>query len=148
MLLGMPHSIRIAFAAVSAVSLATAVARAETAWDGAEVTRLATELHATLGEGLALARVAPPQETAFQQRTRDAAVTEMKRAHEIAGEYSKRLRGGQSREDSENFFRQLRAIIADARQTADHAVPSAEIARLLERADQLVREIGGYYSGA
>jgi hypothetical protein len=143
-----PTRVRLAVRLVLLVAFATAARAEPPAWDAAAVTRLAGELHAALGEGLAIARQAPLQETAFQQRTRDAAVRGMQRAHEIAGEYAQKLRGGWVREDSEQFFHQLRAIIADAKQTAGDAVPSPEIARLLDRVDALVREIGGYYSGA
>jgi hypothetical protein len=148
MLQAMQHFVRLRLAAILAIALAAPAATADPAWDAAEVTRLATELHAILGEGLALSSQAPPQETAFQQRTRDAAVKGMQRAHEIAGEYAEKVRGGWSREDSGFFFHQLRSSIADARETAGDAVPSARNASLFERVDQLVREIGAYYTAS
>jgi hypothetical protein len=144
----MPNRALVCLAATVSIAFPLAVARAEAAWDQSAVTRLAAELHATLGEGLALSSQAPPQETAFQQRTRDAAVKRLQRAHEIAGEYAEKLRAGWSREDSGFFFNQLRASIADARETAGDAVPAARTARLLERIDELVREIGAHYTGA
>jgi len=110
------------------------------------VTHLAVQLEASLGEGLEFASKAALQETVLQQRTRDAAVREMEKAHRVAGEYVKRLQQGATRDSSEPFFNQLRGIVNQARVTARDASPGSGMSAVLARIDVLLREVGESYA--
>jgi hypothetical protein len=124
------------------------VAKPEPEWDADRVIDLATELVEAVGAALLVAREAPGQETALQQRKRDAAVGEMQRVHGISREYLARLRERWSREgpeDSAYFFQQLRRSVEGARETAADAVPTARGGAALERVSELLDELARFY---
>jgi hypothetical protein len=126
------------------LALLPASAGAES-WDPQRVVGLATQLEEAIGLGLESAEAAGQQRTAMQQRTRDAALIEMKRAHAYSREYASKLRGGWSRDDSAPFFDQLRRATRRARETARDAVPDPAVAPHLERMDALLLELSGMY---
>lgn len=114
-------------------------------WDQDRVVDLASELEATLDLALESAASAAQQRTAMQQRTRDAAVSEMRRARDLSREYASKIRGGWSRGDSEPFFSQLRRATRHARETARDAVPDPKVAPYLARMDALLIELSQQY---
>ena len=105
------------FAALLLVSL-TPLSAAGESWDRDRSVVLAAQLEQTLGLALAAAETATRQDSAMQQRTRDAAVIEMRRVHEYSGHYASKLRGGWDRGESEPFFGQLSRATRQARETA------------------------------
>ena len=109
---------------------------------------LAEELAATLDAALVAAQNAQPQATAMQQRTRNAAVSQMKHVHSIAVEYRERVRLAKSIDDTEFFFGNLRSAVTSARQTAEDAVPDPEVARQLQRLDAIMGRLAALYAGA
>ena len=115
-------------------------------WDAALVLERARELERTLEQGLAAAEVAPPQETTFQQRTRDAAVTQMRHVHEASRELVTKLSAGQGRNATEPLVSQLGVMFRNTRKTARDAVPQAEVAPILERAESLILELQQLYA--
>jgi hypothetical protein len=115
------------------------------AWDQGEATALAAELEQVLGLVLASAEKAAPQETALQQRTRDAAVVEMRQAHEMSREYHSKLDRGANQDDTEHLFNQLRSVTRQARRTARDAVADPKVAPLLDRMDSLVDALVAQY---
>ena len=69
----------------------------ENAWDQAAVTKLAPELEQTLREAYEQSLKAPPQQTALQQRERDAAQGVIRRARDLAVDYARKMRAGWDR---------------------------------------------------
>ena len=69
-------------------------------WDQERITELASQLEETLGLALQSAEAASQQRTVMQQRTRDAALVEMRQAHEFSREYASKIRAGWGRGDS------------------------------------------------
>ena len=114
-------------------------------WDGEQVESLAVELVELTGRVLALAPRQLEQETVLQQRQRDAAVSQMRRAHELARTYLSRLRGDRDREATEPFFFQLREAVRAVRRVARDAVPSKQIEPLLRSIRMVTEQIAVYY---
>ncbi len=138
--------IRIAhLAALPLLVVGVALSGGAETWDQERVTELAGQLEETLGLALQSAETARQQRTVMQQRTRDAALGEMKQAHDFSREYATKIRGGWSRGDSEPFFNQLRQATRQARQTAGDAVPDPKVAPYLERMDALLLELSSQY---
>lgn len=115
-------------------------------WDATLVLERAQELERTLAQGLAAAEVAPPQETTFQQRTRDAAVTQMRHVSDASRELVTKLSAGQGRTATEPLVSQLGVMFRNARKTARDAVPQAQVAPILERAESLILELQQLYA--
>ncbi len=126
--------------------LTVAAAPANAEWDSRRVIELAAQLEETIGLGLRAAETARQQETAIQQRTRDAAVAAMKRAHEVSGEFAVKIRGGWDREESEPFFNQLRLAMRRARGRARNAAPDPNVVPHLDRMDALMIELSKQYA--
>lgn len=141
----MPWTPRRRAATLALVLLTAALPVAAEGWDGERAIALASELASTLDTLVATAETAAPQETAMQQRTRDAAVLEMKNARDLGREYATKIRGGWSRDDSEFFFSQLRRATRQARERARDAVPDPNVAPHLERMDTLLAELSALY---
>ena len=140
--MGSTHLAR--FAVLLLVSL-TPLSVAGESWDRDRAVVLAAQLEQTLGLALAAAETATQQPTAMQQRTRDAAVIEMRRAHEYSGHYANKLRGGWDRDESEPFFDQLSRATRQARETASGAIPDPTVAPHLERMNTLLLELSKLY---
>lgn len=132
-------------AALTLLTIGLALPALADGWNQKRASELASELEQTLGLALEAAQVAHPQRTAMQQRTRDAAVLEMKRAHEFSREYASKLRSGWGRSDTEPIFDTLRRMTQDARETARNAVPDPAVAPHLERLDVLLLELSKQY---
>ena len=126
--------------------LTVAAAPANAEWDSRRVVELAAQLEETIGLGLRAAETARQQETAIQQRTRDAAVAAMKRAHEVSGEFAVKIRGGWDREESEPFFNQLRLAMRRAREKGRDAEPDPKVVPHLDRMDALMIELSKQYA--
>jgi hypothetical protein len=135
------------FAFVAALALLAAGASPAAAedWDSKRAAELASSLEETIGLALQAADTAHPQRTAMQQRTRDAALIEMKRTHEYSRDYASKVREGWSREDTEPLFDVLRRMTRDARETARNAVPDPAVAPYLESMDELLLDLAKLY---
>ncbi len=114
-------------------------------WDPKRAAELATTLEETIGLTLQAAETAHQQRTAMQQRTRDAALIEMRQAHEYSRDYASKVREGWSREDTEPLFDVLRRMTRDARETARNAVPDPAVAPYLESMDELLLDLAKLY---
>ncbi len=136
-----------AIAAVSLVSFGASPSNAEETptWDAKEVLTLATELDFAISKVLAVAPEVPPQETAFQQRTRDAAVVQMKRAQEASQRFVQKLRLGWNRDETESYFRALSSALREVNRTAGDAVAQEETQPLLARIEQLRFKLEKFY---
>ncbi len=126
--------------------LTVAAAPANAEWDSRRVIELAAQLEETIGLGLRAAETARQQATTIQQRTRDAAVAAMKRAHEVSGEFAVKIRGGWDREESEPFFNQLRLAMRRARKKGRDAEPDPNVVPHLDRMDALMIELSNQYA--
>lgn len=82
----------------------------------------------------------------MQERTRDAAVIEMKGVHRSTRELVTRLRIGGEREDTEPFFLLIRNAYKSALQTARNAVPQPAVGPLLEKAESLILSLQKLYA--
>jgi hypothetical protein len=135
---------------VAALVLAhTGPARAEApAWDQRQVTALAQQLVKVLGDIATAAREAPPQATAIQQRTRDAAISGIHRVRSAASDYLSKLRAGQDRDLTESRFRIVRDSFRDQLAVARDAVAGPKMDELLSKANGLLDELGQYYPDA
>ncbi len=131
--------------ALFALLLSASAATHAATWDAAAVLEHAEALHTEIGAVLALVPDAPAQETAMQQRTRNAAVVLMKRAHELSDEYVRRLRSGWDRDESQPFFEQVREEVREARRSAGDAVPTEQVAPHLEQIDRLLEQLSSVY---
>ncbi len=120
-------------AAMLGLCLATAAGAQALEWDAEEVLTLATELDHGIGALLREAPKAAPQDTAFQQRTRDAAVTQMKRAKEASASFLSKLRLGWDRDETEPHFRYLSGALKDVRETAGDAEAQPNTEQLIAR---------------
>ncbi len=114
-------------------------------WDQERITELASQLEETLGLALQSAEAASQQRTVMQQRTRDAALVEMRQAHEFSRKYASKIREGWGRGDSQPLFDTLRRMTRDARETARDAVPDPTVAPQLERMDALLLDLSKQY---
>ena len=81
----------------------------------------------------------------LQQRQRDAAKGSLLRARDAAIVLVKELEGGANLDSSDAYFRTVGANMRAALETAGDAEPSTEGARLLDRLDELVRELAQIY---
>ncbi len=128
---------------VASLSLgSTAVAEA---WEAKEVLGLAVELDEAIATVLALAPEAPQQDTAFQQRTRDAAVVQMKRAQQASHRFVTKLRLGWSRGETESHWSVLSAALEGVGETAQDAVAMPNTRPYMERIEVLRFELEKRY---
>jgi hypothetical protein len=133
------------------VSVAASSAEAPS-WEAEKVLSLATELDFSIAKVLEVAPEVDPQETAFQQRTRDAAVVEMKRAQDASQRLVEKLRLGWSRGETEPYFHRLSVALSVAlrgvARTAGDAVAQEETQPLLSRIEQLRQQLEKLYEQA
>lgn len=90
-------------------------------------------------------QTAEPQDTVLQQRQRDAAKGALLRARDAALVFVKTLEGGGSVSGSDSYLQMVEENMRAALETAGNAEPSSEAARVLERLDEIVRELGRIY---
>jgi hypothetical protein len=114
-------------------------------WDPARVSVLANSMRDALATGLKAASEQPPQATAFQQRTRDAALSEMKQVHSQAEDYAKKIADGWSREQSRAWFDLLREGYASARTAAGDAIPGPVVSDQLSLVDAQLEQLARFY---
>ena len=126
------------------VSVASSSAEAPS-WEAEKVLSLATELDFAIAKVLEIAPEVDPQETAFQQRTRDAAVVEMKHAKDASQRLAEKLRLGWSRGETEAYFHRLSVALRGVARTAGDAVAQEETQPLLSRIEQLRLELEKLY---
>lgn len=110
-----------------------------------KVLHLAQELADLLERGVQLYQTAEPQDTVLQQRQRDAAKGALLRARDAALVFVKTLEGGGSVSGSDSYLQMVEENMRAALETAGNAEPSSEAARVLERLDEIVRELGRIY---
>ncbi|MBW2267356.1 MAG: hypothetical protein JRH16_02175 [Deltaproteobacteria bacterium] len=115
-------------------------------WDVKRALELAVELEDTLAQALEAAEAAPQQETAMQERTRDAAVVQMRYTHRTSRELVTKLRIGGERDATEPFLIQVESAYRNAIETARNAVPQAAVAPLLEKAESLILSLQKLYA--
>jgi hypothetical protein len=115
-------------------------------WDAELVTKRAVELEAIFRETYELSLSPPPQQTALQQRQRDAAQGEIRRVRDLAADYAGRMRSGWSRADSEPYVRLLVEGVNELWSTAGDAVPQAKAKALLDRANEIMNELQAHYA--
>lgn len=120
----------------------------EKAWDQAAVTKLAIELSQTLRESYAERSKAPPQQTAFQQRERDAALAVVRRARDLSEDYARQMRAGSTREDSDPLFRAVVDEVAHVWDTAGDAVPPESAKPRIDRLQRILEELRAWYDAA
>jgi hypothetical protein len=114
-------------------------------WDAEAVAKRADEIEAIFRETYELSLSPPPQQTALQQRQRDAAQGQIRRVRDLAADYAGRMRSGWSRSDSEPYFRLLVEGVEELWSTAGDAVPQAKAKALLDRANEIMNELQAYY---
>ncbi|MCG8589082.1 MAG: hypothetical protein MJE66_07300 [Proteobacteria bacterium] len=134
------HSLAVALA----LPLLAVAARAQP--PGEALTPLALELTEIVDKALALARTAKSQDTALQQRTRDAAVSAMERVRRMAVEYRERVGQSQSIAETELFFGSLSEAVASAREIAGDAVPAPGVAVELDRLGAVIARLSDVYA--
>jgi hypothetical protein len=110
-----------------------------------KVLRLAHELKNLLDRGVATFESAEPQETALQQRQRDAAQGGLVRARDAASSLVEDLDAGGDVYSSDVYFRIVDGNIQDALQTAGDFEPSLEGARILARLEEILRKLKRIY---
>ena len=127
----------------------TVPARAEAPkWNQKQVTALAEQLVQVFDDIATASREAPPQPTAMQQRTRDAAASGIQRLRDAAGDYLGKLKAGHDRDTTQARYRNLRDSFRETRQDARNAVATPKMDELLRKASGLLDELGGYYPDA
>jgi len=115
-------------------------------WDQAAVTKRAIELELTLREASQRGIKASPQQTALQQRDRNAAQSVIKRAHERSEDYAKKMRAGWNRDESETYFRGVVEAVESIWATAGDAVPDENATALIARLRRLLDELEVSYA--
>jgi hypothetical protein len=114
-------------------------------WEDGVATKLATDLEQTLREAYERSLKAPPQQTAFQQRQRDAAQGVIRRARDLGEDYARKMRGGWTREASEPYFRIVAAEVANIWDTAGDAEPAESAKPLIDRLQEILDELRALY---
>jgi len=110
-----------------------------------KVLRLAHELRDLLERGVTTFESAAPQETALQQRQRDAAKGGLLRARDAAISLVEDLDGGGDAYSSDVYFRVVDGNMQDALETAGDFEPSSEGAQILARLDEILRKLRRIY---
>lgn len=110
-----------------------------------KISRLAHELEDLLERGVAVFDSAAPQETALQQRQRDAAKGGLVRARDASTELVQDLDGGGDVYSSDVYFRVLDGNMRDALETAGDFEPSPEGAQILARIEEILRKLRPIY---
>jgi len=113
----------------------------------AEARTLAAQIVETLDALRTVSTDAPMQDTAMQQRTRDAAVVEMRHVASMASDYVERLGESEELRDTEFLFRNLRTAVDDALETAGDAEAPPASAKQLARLDALLTRLAALYAG-
>jgi len=114
-------------------------------WDDGVARQLASDLEGVLREAYELSLKAPPQQTAFQQRQRDAAQGVIRRARDLGEDYARKMRAGWSREASEPYFRIVADEVAHIFDTAGDAVPAQSAKPLIDRLRKILDELRALY---
>lgn len=140
--------VQLAALVLLAAGAASHARAAEPDWDPKQVIALAEKLVTILDESIAAAREAPPQATALQQRTRDAAVKDFQRVRQAADVFVSKLEAGWDRDMTVAYFRSVRDGFRDARQTARDAVPTEKAEENLRKANQVLSELSRHYPDA
>lgn len=117
----------------------------EKAWDQAAVTKLANELEQTLREAYEQSLKAPPQQTALQQRERDAAQGVIRRARDLGVDYARKMRAGWDRGASEPYFRAVVDEVEYVWTTAGDAVPAESAKPRIDRLQRILDELRALY---
>jgi F0F1-type ATP synthase membrane subunit b/b' len=134
-----------AFALLAVATASAAPPDGAPKWDQKQVLALAEKLAGALRNAQAAAREAPPQATALQQRTRDAALSNFEEVRQATDKYLQKLRAGWDRDMTAAYFRVVRNGLRDSVRSARDAVPSEEVGRNLDEANEAVAELGRYY---
>jgi hypothetical protein len=137
-----------ALAFVLAVALVAPIALAEEGWNSAAVLKLANELESTIDSLYEFSLEAPPQETALQQRTRDATQGEIKNARDLCAAYAQHMRNGWTRAESEPTFRVVLASVVEIRKTGDDAKPAENAKPLIDRLETILDALRGRHDAA
>lgn len=114
-------------------------------WDAAAVTKLAGTLEETLEEIYARSQDAPVQQTALQQRERDAAQGQIRRARDLGVDYAHRIRTGWTRDESDPYFRSVVEAVDEIWETAGDAVPQESAKPLIERLRTILADLQARY---
>lgn len=114
-------------------------------WDQAAATKLATELEQTLREAYEKSLKAPPQQTALQQRERDAAQGVIRRARDLGESYARRMRAGWDRGASEPYFRAVAEEVEYVWTTAGSAVVAKAAQPRVDRLQRILDELRALY---
>jgi len=128
------------------VALASLDLRAEMVWEQDRVTTLAEDLARELSLLLEAARSGPQQDTAMQQRTRDAALTVLRRTHENAERLATMLREGNGHFATEGQFEAVKQGMVQALKTAKNAVAQPGAREHLAAAQDVRAELSMYYA--
>lgn len=115
------------------------------AWDQAAATKLATELEQTLQKSYESSLKAPPQQTALQQRERDAAQGGIRRARDLGEEYARKMRAGWDRGASEPYFRVVAEEMENVWTTAGRAEPAESARPRIDRLRRILDELRALY---
>lgn len=115
------------------------------AWDQAAVTRLANELEQLFDALYEKSQNAPPQQTALQQRSRDAAQGAIRRSRDRSAEYAEKMRAGWDRDASEPYFRLVVEEVTDIFDTAGDAKPKEGAQPKIDRMQAVLSELRAYY---
>ncbi len=130
----------------SMLLLATTPVRAERLeWDQDQVTELAAKLTEEFTDAKAAAAEAPRQDTALQQRTRDAAVAHFERVRTAAEDFLRKLRSGRGRDATVAYFEQVRLGLREVREIARDAVARERPRKHLTAADEILDQLSRYY---
>jgi hypothetical protein len=119
----------------------------EKVWDQAVVTKLAGELEQTFRQAYAQSLKAPPQETAIQQRERDATQGVIRRVRDVSEEYARKMAAGYDRGSSEPYFRAVVEEFEYMWDSAGEAVPAEAAQPTIARLNQLIGQIRALYDG-
>jgi hypothetical protein len=114
-------------------------------WDQAKVTSLANELEKSLEDSYAQIQTAPPQQTAMQQRNREAAQGVVRRARDLSADLATKIRAGWGRTESEPYFRMVAEEVAHIWDTAGDAVPTESAQPRIDRMQQILSELRAAY---
>jgi hypothetical protein len=110
-----------------------------------KVSRLAHELADLLARGVEVYETAEPQETALQQRQRDAARGGLVRARDAALELVGDLDAGGNIGSSVTYFRTADGNMQDALETAGDFEPIGEGAQIIGRVEEIFRKLRRIY---
>lgn len=118
------------------------------AWDQAAAMKLANELEETFEGAYARSLKAPPQQTALQQRERDAAQGGIRRTRDLARDYARRMRAGLPRGASEPYFRAIVDEMENVWLTAGDAEPAESAKPAIDRFQRILDDLRALYDAS